>query len=149
MRIDEQLRLKQIDIQDFNELTPGWTKIAAQEILEHKRLLYSIRCYLSITGTNLFGVPMLSIDEYNSLKCSFQEKENFLSMGENSFATMTALSQEEVWLLLNVTSDRHNTEGIFKKIISRIIDNYYHNIEYAKKENMINTIITKCFFTVQ
>ena len=60
IRIDEQLRLKQLELGDFNERTPGYNLIAAQTNLEHKRLLYSMRCYLAICGFSFFRMPVFS-----------------------------------------------------------------------------------------
>ena len=149
VRIDEQLRLKQIELFAFNDTVDGWTKISAQENLEHQRLLYSMRCYLSITCNSIFSVNMLSKGEFQSLKHSFIDRDNIITAEDQDYATLNALSQNEYWLILTLSSDRYNTERIYRKIIGKIIQSYEPLLDYHLKENLIETIVKKCFFTVQ
>lgn len=148
-RIDEQLRLKQIELASFSDAVEGWTKIAAQENLEHQRLIYSMRCYLSITCQNIFGASMLSKNEFQSLKNSYIDRENILKPGDQDYATLNRLSYYEYWLILNMTSDKHNTEQLYRKILGKIIESIDSTVLYSVKQNMIDTIIQKCFFTVE
>lgn len=149
IRIDEQLRIKQNELSTFNYDVEGWTKIAAQENLEHKRLVYSMRSYLYITCQNIFCVPILSRVEYDSLKSSFVDRENIITEKDQDYATLTSMSQANYLLILHLSSDRYNTERLYRKILGRIIDSMNTQLEYAMKEKMIDTIIKKCFFSLQ
>jgi hypothetical protein len=149
IRIDEQLRIKQIELATFNNTIGGWTKIAAQENLEHKRLIYSMRSYIYITCYNRFGVSMLSDGEYQSLKDSFVDRENFMTNSDQDYATLNTYSQNEYYLILHLSSDRWNTERLYRKFLGKIIEDMDPTLEWFAKENMINTIVKKCFFTVK
>lgn len=153
IRIDEQLRLKQISLANFNDRIEGWNKVAGQENLEHQRMIYSMRCYLSMTGTNLFGVQMLSRGEYQALKRSFVDRENILTETDQDYANLNVMSQNEYWLILNQAMDRCNTERFYRKLLRTIIDSLVLDIqsqdEMYFRERMIDTIVTKCFFTVE
>ena len=70
IRVDEVLRHKQIELQKFSECVDGWTKIAAQEVLEHKRLIYRMRCYLHISAITYFNHPVMSRESLKDLKSS-------------------------------------------------------------------------------
>ena len=148
-RIDEQLRLKQLDLAKFNERMEGWTKIAAQENLEHQRLVYSMRCYLSITCNKLFGVSMLSTGEYTSLKESFVDTENILSETDPRYVTLNEITHNEYWLLLHLASDRYQTEQLYRKVIGKIIESIDPTLDWNVRRQMIDTIVKKCFFTVE
>ena len=149
VRIDEQLRIKQIELATFDEKIVGWTKIAAQENLEHKRLIYSMRSYISITCYNRFGVSMLSDGEYQALKNSFVDRENIMTNNDQEYETLHTYSQNEYWLILHLSSDRWATERLYKKFLGKIIEDMDPTVEWFARENMINTIVKKCFFTVK
>lgn len=149
VRLDEHLRLKQIELDGFNSRIAGWTKVAAQEHLEHQRLIYSMRCYLSITCTNIFGISMLSRHEYESLKNSFFDRDNYLSEYDRQQETLHHLSYNEYYLILRTASDRNNTERIYRKLLRKLLDEITDCDESFKKEDMIETIIKKCLFTVE
>jgi hypothetical protein len=145
VRLDELLRWKQLELKEFNERTRGWNKVAAQEILNHQRMLYSMRCYLVINGCHIFNTSVMSTNEYANLKNSFKEKENLISPTENNCASLTSPTQDEFWLILSTTNDRKNTETFYKKIIQNILCGMGGNVELYK---MIDVIVNKCSFTV-
>ena len=149
VRLDEQLRLKQLELAQFTERQEGWTKIAAQENLEHKRMIYSMRCYISITCNNMFHVSMLSDSEYQSLKRSFVETENIVKPTDQEYAILNHLAYKEYFQILYQRSDKYNTERLYRKLIGKIIETLDTTIEKDMKINMIDTIVTKCFFTVK
>jgi|SanBayMetagenome_1026888.scaffolds.fasta_scaffold26957_1 hypothetical protein len=145
VRVDEQLRLKQLELNDFNELTPGYNLVAAQTHLEHQRLLYSMRCYLSISGMNFFNIPIVSANEFQSLKNSFVDRENYLTE-LNDFIEISK-NEDEFWLIMQTSTDKINSEKFFKKIMSEVLSNYY--ISKDEKEKVMDVVINKCHFTVK
>lgn len=149
IRLDEHLRLKQIELDEFHSRIEGWTRIAAQEHLEHQRLLYSMRCYLSITCTNRFGTLMLSRGEYEALKNSFFDRDNLLSENDKQYETLNYLSHNEYYLILKMASDRTNTERIYRKLLGKLLDEMDECDDQFKKDTMIDTIIKRCLFTVE
>ena len=149
VRLDEHLRLKQIELDAFHSRLEGWTKIAAQEKLEHQRLLYSMRSYLSITCTNRFDMPMLSQTEYESLKNSFTDRENYLSADDQQYQKLDHTTYQEYYLILRMRSDRKNTERIYRKLLGLLLDELDACDDFFKKETMIDTILKRCFFTVE
>jgi hypothetical protein len=150
VRLDEHLRLKQIELDGFHSRMVGWTKISAQENLEHRRMIYSMRCYLSITCTNRFGVSMLSESEYESLKNSFNDRDNFISENEKKYETLNNLSYNEYYLILKMASDRQQTERIYRKLLGKLLDEFEEfDDDQFNKEAVTETIIKKCFFTIE
>jgi hypothetical protein len=149
VRLDEHLRLKQIELDGFNRRITGWTKVAAQEHLEHQRLIYSLRCYLAITCKNLFDISMLSRHEYDSLKNSFFDRDNYLTENDRQQETLNHLSYNEYYLILLTASDRNKTERIYRKLLGKLMDELTYCDESFKKEDLIETIIKRCFFTLE
>ena len=145
IRIDEMLRLKQTELCKFNRATFGWTFVAAQENLEHQRLIYRMRCYLSITGTNMFRAPILSLGEYANLKRSFPETEDFLTSNDKKFALLTGSNSDEFWLVLSTACDRRNTIEFYKKLISEVLADDYNQQD---KQQMIDVTVNHCDFHV-
>jgi hypothetical protein len=149
VRLDEHLRLKQIELDEFHSRIEGWTRIAAQEHLDHQRMIYSMRCYLSITCTNRFGMLMLSQREFESLKNSFFDRDNYLSADDKQYETLNHLTYNEYYLILRMASDRKNTERIYRKLLGQLLDEMDECEEPFTKEAMIDTIINKCLFTIE
>jgi hypothetical protein len=145
VRLDEQLRLKQLELADFNELTPGYNIVAAQTQLEHQRLIYSMRCYITISGFQVFRVPILSPNEYQSLKNSFTDRENLISDIHNFIEV--SKNEDEFWLVMQTTNNKHNSEKFFKRIMTQVLCLYL--IPKDDKERIMNVIINRCHFSVQ
>jgi hypothetical protein len=143
VRIDEKLRMKQLELRDFDERTPGYNVTAAQTHLEHQRLIFSMRCYCAIVGMNFFHVPILSIPEFHSLKNSFVDRENFTT-DSNNYVELSSF-EDEFWLILQTTSDKNNSEKFFKKIMSEFLV-FYPFLE--DKEKIMDTIIKHCRFMI-
>lgn len=141
--MDEKLRLKQLELGDFNENTPGYNLTAAQTHLEHKRLIYSMRCYLSIAGMNHFHVPILSLQEFQNLQNSYVDRENYAVDSEN-FVELSS-TEDKFWLILQTTSDKNNSEKFFKKIMSEFLSCYPL---LDDKEKLMDTVIKRCRFTI-
>jgi hypothetical protein len=145
IRIDEQLRLKQLELNGFDENTLGWTKVSGQCNLEHKRLIYSMRCYLHINGCHHFNTPIMSRTEYLELKASFREKDNYTNPSENNLAPITSVTQDEFLLIVSTSSDKGSTEKFYIRLIETILGK---NISQAEKDNIIPIIMKNCVFTV-
>jgi hypothetical protein len=144
VRLDERLRLKQLELGDFNEFISGYNPVAAQEHLEHQRLLFSMRCYLVITGYNLFRLPIISEREQQSLKESFTDRENYIADLKN-FIELSD-NENEFWLIMQTTSDKSNTQKFFKRIMSEVLS--FFQIDYDDREKMMKLIIERCRFTI-
>jgi len=144
IRIDEQLRLKQLELGDFNERTPGYNLITAQTNLEHKRLLYSMRCYLAICGFSFFRMPVFSHEEHQRLRNSFVDRPNFETR-QNSFIELTT-NEDDFWLIMQTACDKQNSEKFYKKIMGEVLS--YYQFPHEQKEHMMDVIIQKCRFTV-
>jgi len=148
IRIDETLRLKQIELNQFTDTIPGWTLVAAQENLDHKRLIYRMRCYLHIAGINYFGHSMLSHEEYQNLKesNSFETGNEFIKCPEDNLAILTRSTPTKFWLIMSTSFDRQNTINFFKKMIFEILGEHYTKEE---KEIMSQIVIKKCDFIIE
>lgn len=145
IRIDDKLRLKQLELSDFNEKTPGYNISAAQTHLEHQRLIFNMRCYLIIAATNFFSFPIISANDFRELKRSFIDKENFVFECGN-FVDFSN-TDDRFWLLMQITSDKNNSEKFFKKMLSEIFSFYL--IPKEDQEKMIETVIKKCRFNLK
>ena len=143
VRIDEKLRAKQNELLDFDERTPGYNLTAAQTHLEHQRLIFSMRCYVAIVGMNFFHVPILSAHEFNHLKQSFVDRENYTTDADN-FVEISSL-EDDFWLILETTSDKSNTEKFYKKLMSEFLV-FYPFLE--DKEKIMEKIIKHCRFMI-
>lgn len=123
----------------------GWNVLAAQENLEHQRMIYSMRCYLNINCCNLFSARMLSNNEYYSLKTSFTDRENYITHNDEMVGIINYMSQEELDVIITTTSDKLNSEKFYKKIMSQIIGD---RVSHYDKEKVMDVIIQKCRFTI-
>ena len=148
IRVDEVLRCKQIELEQFTENIQGWTEVAAQEILEHKRLLYRIRCYLHISASSFFNCRIMSMESLENLKQSnnFANIPDFLKSHEDSFSILTSSTPDQFWLIMSTAFDRQNTLKFYKKTISSILGDRYSCDE---KEIMIDIIIKHCDFKIE
>jgi len=147
-RIDECLRLKQLELNQFSNTIPGWSLVAAQENLDHKRLLYRMRCYLHIAGTNYFGCSILSREEHQNLResNSFDTGEEFISSPEENLAVLTSSTPSKFWLIMSTSFDRLNTINFFKKIIVEVFGKHYSQEE---KELLAEIVINRCDFMIE
>ena len=143
VRVDEKLRMKQLELGDFNEQTPGYNLVAAQTHLEHQRLIYSMRCYLAIAGMNFFNVPIVSAHEFQNLKNSYVDRDNFVTESDNFIELSN--TEDEFWLIMQTTTDKNNSEKFFKKIMSEFLSCYPL---LDDKEKMMDTVINCCRFTL-
>jgi hypothetical protein len=148
IRVDEMLRNKQIELNNFKDDTKGWTKVAAQEILEHKRLIHRIRCYLHISATTFFNCRIMSEEALENLKennnlVNFQD---FIFNPQDSLNILTASTSDEFWLIMSTAFDRQNTLKFYVKIISSILGQRYTKEE---KDIMIDIIIKNCDFKIE
>lgn len=147
IRVDEVLRHKQIELQTFSEGIDGWTKIAAQEVLEHKRLIYRMRCYLHISAITYFNHPVMSRESLKDLKDSKNlHGSNYISNKEDSLAILTATTPNQFWLIMSTTFDRENSLKFYKKLISCVLGQHY---TCEEKEIMIDIIIKNCDFSIE
>jgi hypothetical protein len=148
IRIDETLRLKQIELNQFTDTIPGWTLVAAQENLDHKRLIYRMRVYLHIAGTNLFGHPILSREEFHNLKRSnnFETGIEYIKSPEDNLEILTSSTPTKFWLIMSTSFDRLNTINFFKKMIFEILGTQYTK---AEKELMSEIVIKRCDFMIE
>ena len=90
---------------------------------------------------------MLSDSEYQSLKRSFVQTENIVKPTDQEYAILNHLAYKEYFQILYQRSDKYNTERLYRKLIGKIIETLDTTIEKDMKMNMIDTIVTKCFFT--
>ena len=149
IRLDEQIRMKQFDLSAYNYAVEGWTKVAAQEILEHQRILYKMRCYIHINCCNIFGQPMMSKNEFENMKLSFRDTDNFLS--ENEEDETFNLTPSEISLLYEICKDKTNSVNFFKKLLSVLLD-FFHDLTMItpkERNQMIEIIFKRCNFIVE
>jgi|APCry1669192269_1035402.scaffolds.fasta_scaffold64214_1 hypothetical protein len=148
VRVDELLRNKQIELDKFTHDLEGWTEVSAQEVLEHKRLVYRMRCYLHISANNFFNCRIMSTESYKNLKESnnFMNVPNFISRPEDSLSILTATTPDQFWLIMSTAFDRQNSLKFYRKIIASILGESYTREE---KEIMIEIIIKNCDFRIE
>jgi hypothetical protein len=147
-RVDEALRVKQLELNQFTDTIPGWTIVAAQENLEHKRLIYRMRCYLNIAGTKLFGHSILSFQEYQNLRASnnFETGDDYVKRPEDNLACLTSSTQNQFWLIMSTSFDRLNTIKFYKKMIFAILSCNYSPEE---RRAMADIVVTRCDFMIE
>ena len=144
VRIDEQLRLKYLELSNFVTSTNGWTKMAAQEVLMHKRLIANIRAYLHTTGANLFRTKLFSNAEYEKLIRSFAFEEDFLQPRERQ--PMETLIPDQVNLVLSTSLDRLNSIRFFEKLVETILQQTAADLSPHHRMGMVEAITTKFEF---
>ncbi len=94
---------------------------------------------------NFFNIPIVSANEFQSLKNSFVDRENYLTE-LNDFIEISK-NEDEFWLIMQTSTDKINSEKFFKKIMSEVLSNYY--ISKDEKEKVMDVVINKCHFTVK
>lgn len=94
---------------------------------------------------NFFNIPIVSANEFQSLKNSFVDRENYLTE-LNDFIEISK-NEDEFWLIMQTSTDKINSEKFFKKIMSEVLSNYY--ISKDDKEKVMDVVINKCHFTVK
>lgn len=153
VRIDEHLRMKQLQLDTFDESTFGWSKMSGQEVLEHKRLVYSMRCYVQIQGCYIFQTALISKKDFECLKESFREREDYIKTEDSDFLTLTQLENEKLNVLLSTAADRIASENFFRKFIDQVVTRDAtlkgHQLELEYKKRIVDTIMTKCRFALK
>jgi hypothetical protein len=94
---------------------------------------------------NFFNIPIVSANEFQSLKNSFVDRENYLTE-LNDFIEISK-NEDAFWLIMQTSTDKINSEKFFKKIMSEVLSNYY--ISKDDKEKVMDVVINKCHFTVK
>ena len=148
VRIDEVLRQKQIELNRFTDTIPGWSEVAAQANLDHKRLIYRMRCYLNISGGSWFGSQILSWEEYKNLKASnnWETGDDYCTCEEDKLAVLTASTADQFWLIMSTAFDKQNTINFYKKMASAILGNHYTPEE---RVIMAEIIYKHCDFMIE
>jgi hypothetical protein len=136
--MDEQLRLKQISLEDFCQETDGWTLHSAQENLEHKRLLYTMRSYLYHNGCRQFKINILAQNGLQNLRESSTTTQNYIEEHERSFLNLTKMSEKEFMILILESADRSNSMQFYKKLVSEIVG---ESVENNAKSNIVDAIV--------
>lgn len=144
IRIDEVLRQKQLSLSLIQPTNTGWTSTAGLEILEHRKILNRMRCYLNFQGSTAFLCKMLSEREIENLKKSTPEQTIAIDEDENRIK-----SDDELWFLMHANTDKRNTLAFYRVLIEKTIDcelgEAQHNLWCSNKEAVIDEII-KCDF---
>jgi len=144
VRLDEQLRLKFIELETFSTSTDGWTPLAGQEVLLHKRLIANMRSYLHSSGSNIFKCRLFSFNEYQNLCKSFTFQEDFLQPGERQ--TMEEFIQEQIDLVLSTLLDRMNSVSFFEKLVDSILLQTAQELNAYQRSQMVQAITKKFEF---
>jgi hypothetical protein len=148
VRIDEVLRQKQIELNRFTDKIPGWSLVSAQANLDHKRLIYRMRCYLNIAGGSWFGSQILSLEEYKNLKSSnnWETGDDYVTCEEENLEVLTSSTAVQFWLIMSTAFDKQNTINFFKKMTSAILGN-----QYTQEERVImaEIVFKHCDFMIE
>ena len=144
VRIDEQLRLLQIQLSAYKE--QFLTESILQEIHEHENILIGFRDAVNIFGCHIFGVEILSDEEAAKKNHSLNQPQ---SNGANFFQEYTNMTREMFRKLIDVIEDKRNTEKVFRQFLIVIFDNYInvgdnHNPHLnSEKEKIMHEIINR------
>lgn len=144
VRIDEQLRLLQIHLSNYQK--QFLTDSILQEIYEHELTIIGFRNALNIFGINLFQTDILSDGEICNQRGTSIEKPK----SANFFLEYTNMSQEMFQKLFCCLADKKNTEKIFKQFLIVIFDEYINAnnlylsvLSDKEKENIMLDIIKR------
>ena len=150
VRIDEQLRLVQMELLCFNEHSNGWTKHAAQEVKHHLNVILRFRTAVSLFGCNIFNAEIVSLDEFVKFgNITLSNEDPLADIFNEKHCNMFAGKFNK---LVSIINDREQTENIFRKFLIFVFDNYISlnnpvtGISTdASKENIMNEIIKRVF----
>ena len=149
IRIDEQLRLLQIQLSKFRDCqervqsSDYWIDTANQEHILHMKTIKSFRCVINLFGCHIFNEEILSREQ--SLESQIQDEFDRFQKVDN-YAT----DSEEIFAKLYlIISDRKNTEKIYQRFLVTIFDGYinYNNKYFVmeddyEKEKIMKEIIS-------
>lgn len=145
VRVDELLKSKQKELEKFNARVQGWNLTAAKNVLDHKRMILSLRCFLLLNGTMIFNTKMFSDFEYEKLKHDTAEVDTCCTQNGEIIQKIGFLCKNEFDLILSTSADKINTERFFRKIIFHVLQNDFGACERTK---IVDSIIKKCSFFV-
>lgn len=138
VRFDEQLRIK---FEDLAEIVYENNSPARQENLEHRRLILSMRCFISMIGNQLFQLEILSPEEKERIK----NIQLDVDLTNNLILDVTNLAAAAFETYMGAISDRKNTERIFRSFLI-LIYSRTNEITAEEKTVIIDAIINKFRF---
>lgn len=148
VRIDEHLRLKQLALESISPELLHWTFLAGLEVSEHKRILNNMRCFLIHHAREIWGedATMFSQTEYEKIKC---HRENSYTLYRDAPEFNAVSNGGQFWFLMQAIDDKEGTIEVFKFLV----DKFYKTedglfLSGIEKKNLINSIISKCVFTL-
>jgi hypothetical protein len=145
VRLDEQLRLKELSLLEFSEDIGVHFDHVFKEVKNHLKLIHNFRCYLYIEATKYFQTCMFSNDEFRLLK----ERQPSEYCNENKQVNFSNLSENQMTLFLKVACDRKNTENIFKKLIFLFLSKIMNQSDFSEKSAVANVIMSRCCFYIE
>jgi hypothetical protein len=145
VRLDEQLRLKEIALLNLNEKIGDNFNYVSEEVGNHLKLLHNFRCFLYIEGTKYFRACLLSKTEFSALK-NRQPPQYFT---ENTPVNFSNWTENQLTLFLKVTCDKKNTENIFKKVIFRFLSQTCGGSTFPEKSAIADVIMSRCSFSIE
>jgi len=143
VRIDEQLRLKQLHLNEFNKHIEGFSESAELENVSHKRLVYQMRCYLYVECRKKFGFPNMSYQDFLVLKSNFMAPSSTM---QSNVYDIFSLEPVQLQLLISERADTLNSVAFYKKLISEILGS---DIPYSEKKHVTDAIVERFLLQIQ
>jgi len=138
IRLDEVLRLKQANLSNFSCTNPGWSITASNEIMETKKMVNNMRCFVYHNAHEIFPNMVDYGDDYQCLK-TFNVKP--------IQQTGKLKRSEELWYLISAHCDRRNTEKCYRHLLEKMAD-WSKNPWEEDQQKTIDMIISKVTFTI-
>jgi len=142
VRIDEQLRLKQIHLAEFGRNMIGFSTAADFENRQHKRLIYQMRCYLYTECRKICGHPNMSKHDFDKLKESFIAPEKIFEADWDEIFYMEPTQRS---LLISERADTLNSAAFYEKLISEVLGK---EIPYSEKQHVIRATMERCLYRI-
>ena len=148
VRIDEQLRLLQITLREFNQnlTSDEWTQETFEVNKIHIDIINNFRMAVNILGCNIFDANLFSPEEQHNLHQTIIKTEIMDSIMTHSHSMPLA----KFCKLLNAITDKKWTEKLFQHFLIFIFDNHVSMNNQllllavdSDKESIMNEIIKK------
>jgi hypothetical protein len=152
VRLDERLKLKDEELNRFNDESFGWTYPTAQENHEHRRLIRTFRYFINVFGVNFFKVQIFSEHEIINLphNNNFWDREEFKHT-TGYFNDFEHNPREMLEIYIKNIADKRQTCEIFKKFILLTLSNYQIDLpeQNEEKDRIMQEILENILYSNQ
>jgi len=153
MKLDIALKVKQMELSTLmnrgkQNMVSGWCYPVEQEVLDHQKILYSMRCFLQIMSKEYFRF-YFSDSHVDEVRSSFNEARddnscNFQSCRDAAKYNITTMHDNQLFMLMMVSGDVDNTKRVYRDMLNKILQ----QLNLPCNRNLLEKIVNNVEFRI-